>query len=91
MTKRTRKTLYQRLFDSRAAIVVKDIEAARAVYLDAERQRIEVKVTDEAGNHLTLEMTSQQAHRLIAHMTTAYQAIHPQLPGSGYGQHWGMQ
>ena len=86
-----KKTLYQRLFDSSAAIRVKKVEASRAVFESEDVQRIDVRVTDEAGNHLTLEMRPDDVRKLIVELTTAYQAIRPALPGSGYGQHWGMQ
>jgi len=87
----TRRTLYQRLFDSTAAIRVRDIKAARAVYESEDIQRVEVILTDEAGNRLTLELTSKQTRDLITNLSTCYNAIHPSLPGNGYGQHWGMQ
>jgi hypothetical protein len=86
-----KRTLYQRIFDSKTAIIVKNVKAARAVFESQDIQRIDMTVVDEAGNRITFELKLMDAHRLIGELTTAYQSIHPPLASSGYGQHWGMQ
>ena len=86
-----KRTLYQRLFDSKVAIPVKKVEASRAIFESQDVQRIDLRITDEAGNTLTLELKDRHAYDMIQQLTVAYQAIPPSLPSSGYGQHWGMQ
>ena len=86
-----KRTLYQRLFDSHTAIVVKDIKAARAIFESQDIQRIDMTVIDEGGNHITFELKDRHAFELIQNLTIAYQAIHPSLPMNGQAQRWGMQ
>ena len=85
-----KRTLYQRLFDSHAAIAVKKVEASRAIFESTEVQRVDVRLTDEAGNKLTLELRDRQVYDLIVQLTIAYQAMHPALPTNSAARWQGM-
>lgn len=59
---------------------VREVIASRALYESEEIQRVEVKLELETGDKLTIELLPRQAHKLIVQMTSAYEAIHPQIP-----------
>lgn len=86
-----RKNRIARIFNRPLAVRVHKIESSRAIYESQDVQRIDIRLTTDEGDKLTLELTDRHAFDLIRQLTTSYQAIHPSLPSSGYGQHWGMQ
>ena len=61
-------------------------EAAKAAkvsahprYVDADIQRIDIAVKDVEGDSVTIELTLDQARKLITELTTAYSACRPAL------------
>lgn len=91
MTTKRRKGRIARIFNRPLAVSVHKIEASRAIFESQDTQRIDLRLTTDEGDTLTLELRDRHAFELIQQLTIAYQAIHPSLPSSGYGQHWGMQ
>lgn len=70
--------LFRRAKEGLTAQVVK-IQASRAVYHNADIQRVEVKVELEGNHMLTMDMTLDQAATLIRQMTAVYEACRPGL------------
>lgn len=58
------------------------LKASRAVYHNADIQRVEVEVEVESGDgpqKIILDMSTKQAGMLVRDVTNAYDAIHPPL------------
>ena len=86
-----RRARIARIFNRPLAVRVHTIESSRAVFESQDLQRVDLRLSTDEGDRLTLELTDRQVFDLNTQLTNSYPAIHPSLPSSGDGQHWGMQ
>lgn len=77
-----------KFFKGRESTHVKSIRASRAMYISPDVQEINIEFIAETGEHLTLQLTPDQARDLILHMTSSYQAIRPPLRGNTAAADW---
>lgn len=66
------------LFKRSELVRAKKLEA-RARYVDEDVQRVEVKVTAQDGQSVTVDLSLDQARQLVIDLTSAYSACRPSL------------
>lgn len=61
-------------------VKITKVKASRATYLSADlRERIELHLEVEGGHKLVLDLSSEQARKLLQEVGASYEAIHPPL------------
>lgn len=65
-------------------MVAKKINAARALYISEDIQRIEMKIDTSLGEKVIIELTAKQCFDLMGELAAAYNAINPPLNPSRF-------
>lgn len=76
----------------REMLRVKKAKSSRAVYVDTDIQRVEIKLLVEDGQFLTLDMDLDTVHTMVIELSNAYSACRPGLSRGSYQSQWqGME